>query len=87
MVSESVLTWENQIPTQSKMLIACPGSQKLDCLNVAQWFTSLDLKAIDWQVELDEDSKLLTAFTVRPLGFCECDRIPFGMTNVPTTFQ
>ena len=41
----------------------------LDCLTGAQWFTSLDLKAGYWQVEVDEDSKPLTAFTVRLLGF------------------
>ena len=41
----------------------------LDCLNGAQWFTSLDLKLGYWQVELDEESKALTAFTVEPLGF------------------
>ena len=42
-------------------------TETLDCLNGAQWFTSLDLKAGYWQVELDEDSKPLTAFTVGPL--------------------
>ena len=44
-------------------------TETLDCLNGAQWFKSLDLKAWYWQVELDEDSKPLTAFTVGPLGF------------------
>ena len=41
----------------------------LDCLNGAEWFSSLDLKLGYWQVEIDEDSKALTFFTVRPLGF------------------
>ena len=40
-----------------------------------------------WQVELDEDSKPLTAFTLEPLGFYECERMPFGLTIVPATFQ
>ena len=40
-----------------------------------------------WQDELDEDSKPLTAFTVGPLGFYECERMPFGLTNLPATFQ
>ena len=61
--------------------------ETLDCLNGAQWFTSLDLKAGYWQVELDEDSKPLTAFTVGPLGFYECERMPFGLTNMLATFQ
>ena len=61
--------------------------ETLDCLNGAQWFTSLDLKSGYWQVELDEESKALTAFTVGPLGFYQCKCMPFGLTNVPATFQ
>ena len=41
--------------------------ETLDCLNGAQLFTSLDLKLGYWQVELNEESKALTAFTVGPL--------------------
>ena len=59
----------------------------MDSLNGACIFTSIDLKAGYWQVELDEDSIPLTAFTVGPLGFYECVRMPFGLTNAPATFQ
>ena len=59
----------------------------LDSLNGACIFTSLDLKSGYWQVELDEASIPLTAFTVGPLGFYECVRMPFGLTNAPATFQ
>ena len=59
----------------------------LDSLNGACIFTSLDLKGRYWQVELDEESIPLTAFTVGPLGFYECVRMPFGLTNAPATFQ
>ena len=62
-------------------------TETLDCLSGAQWFTSLHLKAGYWQVELDEDSKPLTVFTKEPLGLFECERMPFGLTNVPATFQ
>ena len=59
----------------------------LDCLNGAEWFPSLDLKSEYWQVEMEEDSKALTAFTVGPLGFYDCECMPFGLTKAPATFQ
>ena len=52
-----------------------------------QIFSSIDLKSGYWQVELTEESKAMTAFTVGPLGFYECVRMPFGLTNAPATFQ
>ena len=61
--------------------------ESLDCLNGAQIFSSIDLKSGYWQVELTEESKAMTAFTVGPLGFYECVRMPFGLTNAPATFQ
>ena len=36
---------------------------------------------------MDKESKPLTAFTIGLLGFYECDRMPFGLTNTPVTFQ
>ena len=59
----------------------------LEQLKGAVWFTTLDLKSGYWQVELTEDSKPLTAFTVGPLGFYECEQMPFGACNAPATFQ
>ena len=61
--------------------------ETLDCLNCAEWFSSLDLKSGYWQVEMEEESKALTTFTVRPLGFYECERMLFGLMNVPATSQ
>ena len=37
--------------------------------------------------KVDEESKPLTVFTVGPLGFYECERMPFMFTNAPATFQ
>ena len=61
--------------------------ETLDCLGGARIVTSLDLKSGYWQVEMDEASKELTAFTVGLLDFYECNRMLFGLTNAPTTFQ
>ena len=59
----------------------------LDKLKGSCVFSSLDLKSGYWQVEIDEESKQYTVFTLGSLGFFECNRMPFGATNAPTTFQ
>ncbi|KAL5004610.1 hypothetical protein ScPMuIL_018066, partial [Solemya velum] len=40
-----------------------------------------------WQVEIAEEDKHKTAFSLGPLGFWECNRMAFGLTNAPSTFQ
>ena len=61
--------------------------ETLDALAGACIFSSLDLKSGYWQVDMEEDSKKYTAFTVGPLGFFECNRLAFGLKNAPATFQ
>ena len=38
-------------------------------------------------MEMKEADKAKTAFQVGSLGFCECNRMPFGLCNAPATFQ
>ena len=61
--------------------------ETLDSLQGARWFSSLDLQSGYWQVEVEEQDKPKTAFSVGNLGFYECNRMPFGLTNAPATFQ
>ena len=61
--------------------------ETLDSLQGSQWFSSLNLKSGYWQVKMDEESKPLTAFSVGQLGFYECKRMPFGLTNTSATFK
>ena len=60
--------------------------ESLDCLNDII-FTSFDLKAGYWQVEMAENSIPYTAFTVGPLRFYKCVHMIFGLTNALATFQ
>ena len=59
----------------------------LDSLGGNNLFTVLDMKSGYHQVELDEEHKPRTAFTVGPLGFFEFNRLPFGLANSPATYQ
>ena len=64
----------------------CIDLMKLTSLTVKDtystvWFTLLDLENGYWQVELEEASKDLAAFTVGSLRFCECEWMPFGLKN------
>ena len=52
-----------------------------------QWFSSLDLKCGYWQVKMDEESKPLATFTVKPLGFYKYKSMPFRLPSALITFQ
>ena len=59
----------------------------LDTLSGSKYFTVLDMKSGYHQVEVLEQHKCRTAFTVGPLGFWEFNRLPFGLNNAPATYQ
>ncbi len=59
----------------------------LDALAGAKYFSVLDMKSGYYQVEVAEEHKERTAFTVGPLGFWEHNRLPFGICNAPATYQ
>ena len=61
--------------------------QTLEHLKGSKVFSTLDLTSGYWQVEMAEECKQFTAFTVGPLGFYECEAMPFGANNAPATFQ
>ena len=65
-----------------------PGIQeRLESLVGTGHFSYLDLKYGFWQIKMEEASKPYTTFTVGNLGIFECDQIPFGLCNSPTTFK
>ena len=39
------------------------------------------------QMAFQEEDKPLTAFTVLPIEFYECKRLPLGLSNAPATYQ
>ena len=65
-------------PRIQEVLKSLVGTRQFSCLDLILGF---------WQIKMEEASKQYTAFTVGNLGFFECNCMPFGLCNVPATFQ
>ena len=61
--------------------------ETLESLVGSGHFSCLHLKLGFWQIKMDEALKQYTTFMVGNLGFFECNCMPFGLCNVPATFQ
>ena len=53
----------------------------------ARHFSCIDLKSGFWQVQMDEESRQYTAFTVGSMGMYEFLHMPYGLCNALATFQ
>ena len=53
----------------------------------ARHFSCMDLKSGFWQVQMDEESRQYTAFTVGSMGVYEFLRMPYRLCNAPAMFQ
>jgi len=58
----------------------------LDQLGEARFFSTIDLGNAYYQVELDKESQIKTAFSTKKGQFC-FNRMPFGIAAAPGTFQ
>jgi len=52
----------------------------------SKYFSLLDCYSGFWQINISEEHKELTGFTV-PSGHYEFNRLPFGLSNSPENFQ
>ena len=63
------------------------GLETIETLVGSKYFSTMDLKSGFWQVKVAEESRQSTPFTVGSMGVYEFLHMPYGLCNVPATFQ
>ena len=58
-----------------------------DVLNVSTVFSAIDINTGYHQVSVGDSHKCRTAFTVGHLCFYKYNKMPFGLSNSPATYQ
>lgn len=58
----------------------------LEVLSGSKYFSVLDMKSGSHQV-IEEKQRERTVFMAGPLGFFEYNRMPFGLSNAPATYN
>ena len=58
----------------------------LDSIGNAAFLTQIDMLKGYYQIPLTDTAKIMSAF-ITPFGLFQYERLPFGMSNAPATFQ
>ena len=87
-LSNSVLILDDSMRGPRRIPTLSPRIQEaLESMAGDAHFSTMDFKSGFWQVCMAPESQKYTAFTVGNLGFYEFTRMPFGLCNMPMTFQ